>query len=71
MKLFRAYVDGQATSVHGTSQIQFAAGSRCFYGARPYRYPFVYWKSNFFTQPVGSVSWWEEVLALDEDTSGQ
>jgi len=65
-----AYSDGQAVSVHRYFPNSVRSRFEIFYSARPYRYPFVYWKGNFIAGPVYSVSWWEEVLALDEDTSG-
>jgi len=65
-----AYSDGQAVSVHRYFPNSVRSRFEIFYSARPYRYPFVYWKENFIAGPVYSLSWWEEVLALDEDTSG-
>ena len=62
--------NGQAVSVHRYFPNSVRSRFELFYSARPYRYPFVYWKGNFFDGPVYSTSWWEEVLALDEDTSG-
>ena len=61
---------GQAVSVHRYFPNSVRSRFEIFYSARPYRYPFVYWKENFIAGPVYSLSWWEEVLALDEDTSG-
>jgi len=62
--------NGQVSSVHRYYTTTVRTRNETLYGARPFRYPFLYLKYDSFSQAVGTQYWWEAVTALDEETDG-
>jgi len=62
--------NGVAVSVHRYFATTVRTRNEILYGARPFRYPFLYLHYRSQGQVQGTLVWWEAVTALDEETNG-